>query len=230
MDDGYLEGAGLMARYHDARRTYEGTAKFVDAALRRDDSLFTPGRAIWSLPLLEEIDQRFIQQEDGRSGVSFEDKLRGQLDGATADAYQLMGEILFFYYLQARWNITGPKKRAGINEVLSWSPRPVAVPAELDAMLDDGVASGGSAFSIRKPGILRQYILYMEAWKKLPADAQDEALADPWALKAFLKTMPVEQGAHYARESFLHAVHPDTFERIFSRSEKGRVVEALHGL
>ena len=40
-------------------------------------------------------------------------------------------------------------------------------------------------------------------------------------------TIPVEEGAYYARESMLHVVHPDTFERIFSRSEKWRLIDAL---
>jgi 5-methylcytosine-specific restriction enzyme B len=105
-----------MARYHDARRTYEGTARFVDAALRRDDSLFTPGRAIWSAHLLDVLDHRFIEQPDLRTHVGFEDKLRGQLRGPPADAIQLMGEILYLYYLPARWTIRGPMKRARVNE------------------------------------------------------------------------------------------------------------------
>lgn len=216
-----------MARYHDARRTYEGTARFVDAALRRDDSLFTPGRAIWSAPLLEELDRRFIQQPDIRTEVGFEGKLRGQLEGAPADVFQLMGEVLYLYYLPARWTVNGPTKRARINEVLGWSPSPVAMPADLDAMLDDGVGSGGTAFSQRKAAILAQYIRYAQAWKRLSQVARDEALADPWAFKRFVVTVPVEEGAYYACESLLHTVHADTFERIFSRSEKGRLLEAL---
>ena len=216
-----------MARYHDARRTYEGTARFIDAAMRRDDSLFTPGRAIWSTALLDELDLRFIQQPDLRTDVGFEDKLRGQLADAGADVYQLMGEILYLYYFPARWNITGPTKRQRINEVLSWSPSPVSIPADLDAILDDGVASGGTAFSNRKPAIIAQLIRYLQAWKRLGQADRDAALADPWAFKQFLVTIPVEEGAYYARESILHIVHPDTFERIFSRSEKWRLIDAL---
>src|SRR5688572_26636821 len=117
-----------MARYHDARRTYEAADRFVDAALRRDDSLFTPGRAIWSAHALAELDRRFIQQPDLRTDANFEEKLRGQLEGTSADVYQLMGEILYLYYFPARWNITGPTKRQRINEVLSWSPSPVPIP------------------------------------------------------------------------------------------------------
>jgi len=107
-----------MARYHDARRTYEGTARFVEVALRQDDSLFTPGRAVWSAHLLSELERRFIQHPDTRTDVGFEEKLRGQLEGATADVFQLMGEILYLYYMPARWTVNGPTKRARVKEVL----------------------------------------------------------------------------------------------------------------
>ena len=216
-----------MARYHDARNTYEGTARFVDAALRRDDSLFTPGRAIWSLQLLDELDRRYVQQPDLRSEVGFGNKVNAQLAGSPADVYQLMGELLYLYYLPARWMIGGPKKRERINEVLNQSPAPVAMPAELDEILDDGVASGGTAFSQLKPYIVSQFIRYIRAWKRLDRGAQDEALADAWAFERFLDTVPIENGAYYAREALLHVVHPDTFERILSRAEKRRLIEAL---
>ena len=216
-----------MARYEDARRTYEGAIRFVDAALRRDDSLFTPGRAIWTRHLLDELDERFIRRPDMRTDVGFEGKLRDQLAGASPDAIQLMGEVMFAYYLPARWNVGGPAKRTRINEVLAWSSSPVQIPADLDAILDDGVGSGGSSFSTRKPAILAQLIRYVRAWKGLDQTARDGALLDPWAFKAFVATIPVEEGAYFARESLLHLTHPDTFERIFSRSEKWRLVDAL---
>ena len=216
-----------MARYYDARRTYEGTARFVDAALRRDDSLFTPGRAIWTTRLLDELDDRFIRHPDMRTDVGFEAKLRDQLAGASADAIQLMGEVMYAYYLPARWNVGGPAKRARINEVMGWAPRPVQIPADLDAILDDGVGSGGSSFSTRKPAILAQLIRYVRAWKSLDQAARDGDLTDPWAFREFVASVPVEEGAYFAREALLHCVHPDTFERIFSRSEKWRLADAL---
>lgn len=216
-----------MARYYDAKHTYEGTARFVDATLRRDDSLFTPGRAIWTSLLLDELDERFIRRPDMRTDVGFEAKLRDQLAGASPDAVQLMGEVMYAYYLPARWTVGGSVKRSRIAEVLAWSPSPVSIPPDLDAILDDGVGSGGSSFSTRKPAILAQLIRYVRAWKALDQATRDAALADPWAFKAFVTSVPVEEGAYFARESLLHIVHTDTFERIFSRSEKWRLVDAL---
>ena len=216
-----------MARYPYAGHTYEVAARFVDVALRRDDSLFTPGRAIWTMPLLDEIHRRFVEHEDGRTDVGFEDKLRSQLSDASPDVYQAMAELLYLYYFPARWTIVGATKRARIGEILRWSPSPVSIPADLDAALDDGVASGGAAYHNRKPAIIRQLLAYVQAWKGLDQAQRDLAFADPWLFEAFVDSVPSAKGAAYARESFLHVVHPDTFERIFSRSEKWRLLEAV---
>ena len=46
-----LDGAG---------KVYEAAWVWVERALRADDSLFTPGKAIWSSHWLGEIHQRFL--------------------------------------------------------------------------------------------------------------------------------------------------------------------------
>ncbi len=40
--------------------TYSTAERFVDSALRHDDSLFTPGQPIWSLPNLQELDRLYV--------------------------------------------------------------------------------------------------------------------------------------------------------------------------
>jgi 5-methylcytosine-specific restriction enzyme B len=43
---------------------YGAAQRFIDAALRADDSLFTPGTAIWSLAHIDDLYRRFIEQPD----------------------------------------------------------------------------------------------------------------------------------------------------------------------
>jgi 5-methylcytosine-specific restriction enzyme B len=43
---------------------YPAAQRFVDAALRADDSLFTPGAAIWSLANIDDLYHRFVEQPD----------------------------------------------------------------------------------------------------------------------------------------------------------------------
>jgi len=209
-----------MARAPRADKTYGILPRVVDEVLGRDGSLFTPDRAIWTLANLEELERRYTDQPDLRVDIGFEEKLKGQLSGAPSDVVQLMAEVHYLYYVPARYNIGGAVKRARTAEILGWMEQPVAIPADLDAVLDEGIGSGGPAFNNKKWPIFIQELRYAVAWKRLPPGDRAAALADPWAFKAFIAGVPLEPGGQYARESLLHIVFPDFFERTFSQSDK----------
>ncbi len=218
-----------MARFDqiDLSATYMAAERFVDVALRRDDSLFTPGRPIWSIATLEELDQRYVQAPDPGEGT-FEDKLRIQIAGASADAVQLMGEVHFVYYLPASVdNISGDTKRRRIREVLSWGSPSVAMPDDLAAVLDQGIGGVGQGASTYKPANISYLVRFALAWKAMPEVERERALADPWAFKTFADSVPTTGGGTYAKEALLHLVHPDAFERMFSRNEKATLAQAF---
>ena len=81
-----------------AEKVYNAAQEWVEQALRRDGSLFTPGEKIWSREWLGQLHQRFLNNPD-ESRTSFDEKLRRQLDGSPPEVYQLMGEVLYFHYL-----------------------------------------------------------------------------------------------------------------------------------
>lgn len=214
-----------MTRYQDSP-IYEVAQRFVDVALRRDDSLFTPGRAIWAPGPLDELYERYVQNPDLGTG-SFESKLEAQLAGASPEAVQLMAEALFVYYLPARWNISGAKKRQGVEEVLAWVPGGLALPPDLAAVTEFGVGSGGPGFHLYKWASLAFLLTFARRWKQADLASREAALADPWVYREFVVQIPTDGGGIYGRESLLHITFPDTFERIFSGSEKGRLTEVL---
>lgn len=76
--------------------TYAAAARFVEVALRTDGSFFTPGRPIWALSTLDELDRLYVLAPDPGSGT-FEEKLRAQIASASPDAVQLMAEVLYVY-------------------------------------------------------------------------------------------------------------------------------------
>ena len=60
-----------------SRKTHDGVEKVYTAAdiwvnrvLRTDDSLFTPGKAIWTSQWLVELHRRFLNQPDESGEVS----------------------------------------------------------------------------------------------------------------------------------------------------------------
>ncbi|MBX0330172.1 AAA family ATPase [Oscillochloris sp. ZM17-4] len=197
---------------------YDAAKSFVERCLRQDRSLFTPGVAIWTKDNLDELHRRFNSSPD-ESGDSFEHKFQRQLAGATPEIYQLAGELIYVHLLIATGNIGGGAKRTLIHRVLGWSPRGVAIPKELDAALDTGLARVGTAFLTYRPFQLWFLIDFARAWKGLPTAEQERLLADPWAFKAMVFALPISR-AYAQREALLHIVYPDTFEAIVSREHK----------
>ena len=209
--------------------TYAIAERFVERGLRSDDSLFTPGREIWSLAGFEELDQLYVQAPDVGSGT-FEQRLQAQIGDGSPAAIQLMAEIHYIYYLPASGGVTGDTKRARIGEILSWATPPVELPADLAEILDHGIGGGGVGFHTFKWASVSYFIRFGLAWKRLPVGDRERALADPWVFRSVTDSVPTTGGGTYARESLLHLVHPDTFERIFSRGEKWALADRLGSL
>ena len=203
---------------------YEAAARFVERALRADDSLFTPGVAIWSKGPLDDLHVRFVEHPD-ESSDSFLTKFQRQLSGAPDATIQLAAEALYVHFLIAI--MSGDAKRAVIEPVLGWLSEPVTIPPELDEALNHGIARTGTAFHTRRPFQLAFVIEFVRAWKELPRAQREAALSQPWDFKALLFSTPLPKGSYTQREALLHLVHPDAVERIVSRSAKEQIATAF---
>ena len=225
-----------------ARKTREGSEnvysaaqKWVDAALRNDDSLFTPGRAIWTKDLLAELSKCYLDNPDV-PGNGFYDRLRKQLEGSTQSAaYQLMAEVLYFHYLIIwRANMRGDTKNSRIDEVLGWSSQQINIPADLVAGLTPGIANIGQARSSLFPFMVGFIIEFVAQWKAERPDEQQRLLTDPWAFKDFAARLGLQgrlflegPSSHWPQvEAMLHLVFPDIFEGIVSRPHKEQIASA----
>ena len=216
-----------------ANRVYEAAQAWVDAALRSDSSLFTPGEAIWSSRWLKELREHFLDRPDV-SGGKFLEKLQQQLDGRPPQVHLLMAEALYFHRLIVSTR-DGTHKRRSIGTVLGWSPSPVAVPEELNAALTPGIANPGQYFHVKRPNQVGFLIEFVEQWKELEAYEQTRLLDDPWEFKDFVtgrefrsKTLMDEPNSYRTqREALLHLVFPDTFEAIVSSNHKHWIAGAF---
>ena len=209
-------------------KTYVAAKEWVDWALRTEGSLFTPGKAIWTPELLAELHSRFLDQPD-KSRRDFFVKLEEQLSGSTAETYQLMGEVLYIYYLiLAR----AGDKQGRIEGVLGWSPTPVEIPNHLiDGLQAQFIDLGvGKTLMPYQVGTLIESV---EQWKELKSDERERKLNDPWEFKDFLFSRNYESellvnnqntGA-IQKDILLHIVFPDSFETI-SASRKQQIAGA----
>ena len=213
---------------------YAAAQKWVDSALRSDDSLFTPGTPIWTSKWLGELRERFLDRPDAGRG-NFYEKLQVQLEDSPSNVYQLMGEVLYFHSL-ILWHETmkGNTKADRINRVLGWSTQPVTIPDDLVTGLTPGIANIGQARSRILPFMVGFVIEFVEQWKEQKSSERNSLLKDPWAFKGFATQIELQgrlfregPNSHRPqREALLHLVFPNTFEGIVSIPHKRSIASA----
>ena len=203
-----------------ADKVYEAASKWIDSALRTDDSLFTPGRPIWSRQWLGELHQRFLDNPDDESGDAFLKKLKRQLADSTPEVYQLMGEVLYVRFLIVYAANGGDRQKEEIDTVLGWAPSPVRIPQDLVDGLDYGLINigAGAQFYPFQVGFIIEFV---EQWKEQFNECV-LLLHDPWKFKNFLDNIHLRSrmfsyGSNkhsLQREAVLHLIFPDVFEAL----------------
>ena len=217
-------------------RVYAAADMWVKRALWVDDSLFTPGKPIWSKQVLGEVHRRFLDRPD-ESRDSFLEKLERQLKGGQPEVYQLMGEALYLYFLYVATKNSG-KEQEVIETVLNWSPDRVGIPPGLVTSLTPGIGTPGTFFFTARPFQLAFLFEFVEQLKGQEMDEQRRILGDPWNLKDFVAGLEFQSRMMQEfvnkplaqREALLHLVFPDTFEVITSVDIKARIAKAFSHL
>ena len=217
-------------------KVYDAAQAWVEHALRVDDSLFTPGTAIWSSKWLLELREQFLDRPD-ESGRDFYVKLKDQLAESPPEVYQLMGEALFVHFLII-WEgaMKGDTKADAINEVLQWAPSPVILPPDLAGGLTPGIAHPGQGVGPYRAEMLAFIIEFVEQWKEQEKDRRDQMLGDPWDFKKFASSFTFQSATmakrshntvRVQRDALLHLIFPDTFEGIVSADHKNRIAKTF---
>lgn len=222
----------MGSRRTEADKVYKAVRKWVDSALQTDDSLFTPGKPIWSSRWLGELHERFLNNPD-ESKDAFINKLNRQLADSPPEVYQLMGEVLYIHFL-IEYAKNTDREQETINTVLGWAPSPVAIPPDLVASLVPGLVRSGQGFNTYRPFQVGFIIEFVEQWKE-QSNACVLLLGDPWEFKNFLNNIPLRSrllsngGNRYRmqREAILHLVFPDTFEAITSFGDKEKIANTF---
>ena len=212
---------------------YAAAEKWVDCALRSDGSLFTPDKPVWTSQWLGELRERFLDRPD-ESGDSFLDKLARQLTDSSPEVYQLMGEVLYFYFLIV-YTRNSSNEQQVIDTVLKWSSSPVSISQEFVDGLTPGIATPGLYFHTGRPYQVGFLIEFVEQWKEQDPNERNRLLDDPWTFKDFVMSIDPQSellrgvnstSYRIQREALLHLVHPDKFEGIVSVDHKNSVAGA----
>ena len=226
----------MGSRVRGAETVYSAAEAWVDRGLRTDDSLFTPGRPIWTTGLLDELHRRFLDRPD-ESDDPFLTKLERQLAGSEPEVHQLMAEVLYVYFIVDRRK-DSTAVQAQLNEVLGWSGEALAIPPEMVAGLTPGLGRGGQGFHIYRPFNIGFIIEFASRWKQQEPGDRQRLLDDPWAFKALVMGLHLQsalledsqEAPAMQRQALLHLVHPDTFEFIMSLNQKKQIARAYESL
>ena len=210
-----------------AEKMYAAAQNWVDSALRKDDSLFTPGEPIWSSQWLGELRPRFLEQPGVSREGDFLPRLEQQLAGSRPEVHQLMAEALYIHYL-----IQYLRRQTKLNKiapVLEWSPRPVSIPQPLIDGLQSMLVNARAGFADKRISYqVGTLIESVEQWKKLESAEHDQLLDEPEAFKNFLFTRrfnsPLlvnnQNTGDLERHLMLHIVHPNSFEAMLGNDKK----------
>ena len=226
----------MGARYTnppEIENVYAAAQKWVDRALRKDDSLFTPGKPIWTRELLGQLRERYLDQPDVGEGT-FYDKLRQQLEGSPPEVYQLMAEALYAQFLIIWKEGMGQEaKKNGVERVLSWGAPIATISKDLLDGLTPGIALSQALLQYR-PYQVGLIIEFADQWKTLEPSGRNSLLDDPWAFKNLVMGMKPnslllrenQNTPQAQREALLHLVHPDAFEGTVSVDHKKKIAGA----
>ncbi|MCJ1962076.1 MrcB family domain-containing protein [Novosphingobium mangrovi (ex Hu et al. 2023)] len=211
--------------HHETARLYEAADACRQRSLIKEESLFSPGEALWTVENLDELDEKFVQNPD-EGGANFLDKLRTQLVGATPSALRLMAELLWLLSLFPS-NIGAPKKRENVTEVWSWSGNALSAtePYLADNVLG-GIGSAGTAYNTHRWRELVFLITSLRMIRALPSDRQRNILEDG---QKFVEWLDEQEGANNRQllNILPHLFFPDEFERISSRGDKEAILASF---
>ena len=181
-----------------AEQTYQAAVRFKANALLTDDSIWTPGKPIWTPNLLGELQtQVFDRPDDVPGGGDFWDFLRDRMVGSSAEAYQLMGEALYvrFLILDLGWTakmrrITGWRQ---ISEAARWGPVYHLEDVLTDALNSRLIQDVYSNIHYQLGTLLET----VAALKKLGASDRERLLDTPMQFEEFLSNSPSQLPASY---------------------------------
>jgi 5-methylcytosine-specific restriction enzyme B len=218
-----------MARFSetDTAKIYHAAKVFRANSLLSDGSLLFDGAHVWRPDVLDRIHEAFVATPD-EGDRSFMVKFKDQVGKAGQEVVRLAAEILCIYFLFPS-NVSGIRKWQVVSEVLGWAGDNLPESHLVSGAFANGIGSGGQGYNTRRPFEIAFLIDLVIAWKKLPAERQALAAADPWLLQEFVDSIE-DAESKQLRHMLLYLLFPDHFERIASGNHKRRVIKAFSGL
>ena len=181
-----------MSKYnpnHHVEPIYDAVTQWRERSLAGEQSVLSEGKNLWTIELLDELDQRFVKNLDAGEG-DFLSKLKAQLSEGSPGCRQLMAESLWLTLLFPS-NVGAAKKRENVLEIWSWSGEDLNAthPLLADGVLE-GIGSAGTAYNTHRWRELVFLIGALRDFKARDGSDREQIASDPWAFSGWLSGLP----------------------------------------
>ena len=178
---------------------------------------------IWSVNCLEKL-RSVAERLDNKN---FYENLGAQLK--RPELIQLAAETYWFVYLCP--SMSHSNKREKIESIWKESDEPF--PENSEWLSDEtlrGIGHGGTAFFVWPRSEFMFFIRLMISLKNLPVSDLEKLLSDPWTFAEWIEYEKIqEHETRTLRHMILLLLFPDSFERVFSGTQKREIVHKFTG-
>lgn len=210
------------------QKVIEGARTYVERALMLGESVFVPGRQLWTEEVTSELETRFVGAES-IPGKSFMEQIAIQLSEASDDSILLMAELVALQLLPASTDTIGEQaKRNRVNGVLQLMKHPVLIPSEIDSVFGYGSFNPGVRMANNLGAAMTILVNFAIAWTRTTENEREELLDNPWRLREWILAIPGERFPSQ-RHALEYLIHPDTFVSIVSNDHKQKIRDAFIG-
>lgn len=198
---------------------------FVERGLQEGDSVFAPGRAVWSQRPLDELRSIVVDAPT----ANFVGNLKVEMANASDDARLLMAELVCWQLLPISSGTIGERaKKERVQTLIGYMDHPVQIPAEVAKAFKSGSFNPGPAMSQDLHGALVLIIRLLESWLNKPETDKEILLGDAWAWRDFVNALP-GHSFPTQRNSLAYIVHPQLISSIVSEKHKLAIRTAFIG-
>lgn len=208
-----------------AEDIYRLAARLKQNCLLQDGSLIFPGETVWTSENVRAFLNAFTDS-GYKDEESFIERYRAQFAKEPKGVARFAAEILAVFYLFPA--DIKKKKVEDLRRVLSLSKDTIGDDHDLARTLSaGGIGRGGQGYFQRRPDELTYLAKAVAEIKALDKAARQRVLATGTEFQRILDNATEEGRRRQIRQILLHILYPDQYERIASRSQKKRILEAF---
>lgn len=209
------------------RKLLEAARAWVEQSLQNGESVFSPGRDVWSAGTVGRLHTVWTSSEKV-DGKNFLENVALQLADESDDVKLLMAEVVALQILPISTAIGHAKKTAKVEAILGLMRHRVSIPTLFDEAFGGGAFNPGNGMLANVNRAVSIIINLARSWIDLDSDQQEALLTDPLRWRDFILGLEGEEFPTQ-RWSLMYLVHPGFFGPIVSADHRRRVREAFVG-